>query len=366
MSKWGKQLSWAVMGGATLFIAGYLLKHGETAYGDNQPAAVTAPTPTPAATAAPAPSAAPESPPEGQPTTKVAREPSAPTAVPTDQPAAPAKPDDKPKAPPPVAATPVASVGLDPQPVATPPQLEPPSPLPVAAPVPKKEPRIKFQQPVFDFGTLFQDEKITHDYIFENEGQAPLKIQKVTSSCGCTVTKLPQEEIAPGKKGAIKVTFESGKMRDRVTKHIYVTSNDPVTPRTTLTITGEIKVEAEVQPSGIYFGAIKPGETVTRSVVIRPVAVKALKILEAKSSDAAIAVAKLAPAGKPEPEGSYRVTITVGPVTEARRINATLVMRTDLPHQKEIKVPVYGRVTAEQAALRLQPEEGDDPASAPQ
>lgn len=348
MSRRGRQLSWAIIVGATVFIAGYLLKHGETAYRNSEPVAPAAPRPPLVTAPGEAEPEAAEVKPE-TPTEETSAKTPEPQGKPEALPVTPAKP-------------PAAPTETTPQPVAAQPKREPPPP----PPAPKGTPRVKFEQPVFDFGTLYQEEKITHEYVFENVGQAPLSITKISASCGCTAVKPPQKETAPGEKGKIEVVFEAGKMRDRVTKHIYVTSNDPAEPRTTLTISGLIKVEAEVQPSGIYFGAIKVGETVTRSVVVKPAGVKEFKILEVKGSDPAIAVAAPVPAGKPEPEGSYRITLTVGPVPEARRITANLVIRTDLPHQKEIKVAVYGRVTAEQAALHLQPEVSHDPASAPQ
>jgi hypothetical protein len=163
------------------------------------------------------------------------------------------------------------------------------------------------------------------------------------------VARPPEGEVAPGEQGVIKVTFNSGRMRNRVTKHVYVSSNDPAEPRATLTVTGLIKVEVDVVPTGIYFGALPVGQTVERSVVVKPVEVEGFRILEVKSSDPMIAVSKPLPAGKPEPEGSYRVTITVGPLAEPKRISGNVRLRTDLAHQKEITISVYGRVVAEEA-----------------
>jgi hypothetical protein len=228
--------------------------------------------------------------------------------------------------------------------VSAPPSRE--SPPPPTGPIPENAPRVRFEQPEFDFGNLFQGEQVTHEYGFENVGGSPLKIEKVTTSCGCTAAKPPEEEIAPGEKRAIKVTFSAGSLRDRVTKHVYVVSNDPAEPRSTLTITGQVKVEVDVVPTGIYFGTLRVGQMVARSVVIQPVSVKTFKVVEAKSNDPTITVSQPVPAGRPDPEGSLRVTITVGPVAEPRRIAGNVVLRTDLAHRSEITISVYGRVDA--------------------
>jgi len=327
MSKREKQFGWVIIVGAAVFIAGYLLRYGETAYGGRQatpvvfPPSVAAPKPTPL--------------PPPEPVGPTAEETPAPTPVPGAPPARTAKPT-------------LGPVIVAPAPVSVQPSREPPPPPPPSGPTPEDAPRIRFAQAEFDFGSLYQDESVAHEYLFENVGRSPLRIQGVNTSCGCTAAKPPEGEIAPGEQGAIKITFSSGRMRDRVTKHVYVSSNDPAEPRATLTVTGLIKVEVDVVPTGIYFGALPVGQTVERSVLVKPVETERFKILEVKSSDPAIAVSKPLPAGKSEPEGSYRVTITVGPLAEPKRISGTVRLRTDLAHQKEITISVYGRVVAEE------------------
>ncbi len=333
MSKRGRQVSWGVIVCASIFITGYLLKYGPAAYGahtERVAPAVTAPSP--------------------QATHDRVYPPPAPAA--SEPPSAPAKPTPGP-------------IVIAPKPASAQPSREPPPEPPPTGPIPKNAPRIKFEQSEYDFGTMFQDEKVTHEYVFQNTGKSPLKITNVNTSCGCTAGKPPAGEIAPGEKSRISVTFASGRMRDRVTKHIYVTSNDPAEPRVTLTITGLVKVEVDVVPTGIYFGVLQAGQTVERSVVIKPVEAKPFKILEVKSSDPAIVASMPVAAGKPEPEGSYRMTITIGPLAVAKRISGNVTLRTDLAHQKEIVVTVYGRVAAAPAAAEGQQEAPSGPPSKP-
>jgi len=142
-----------------------------------------------------------------------------------------------------------------------------------------------------------------------------------------------------------------------------VASNDPAEPRSTLTVTGQIKIEVDVVPSGIYFGMLHAGQTVERSVVIKPVEVKTFQILEVTSSDPAVVISKPVPAGPPEMEGSYRITITVGPLTEAKRVAAKVMVTTDLAHQKQIAIAVYGRA-AEATAPAAVPQEAPGGAAA--
>ena len=72
-----------------------------------------------------------------------------------------------------------------------------------------KQAAITFETDTHDFGTVLQGEVVTYSFHFTNTGNMPLIISSVKSSCGCTVGDYPRQPIAPGDKGAIKVTYDS-------------------------------------------------------------------------------------------------------------------------------------------------------------
>jgi hypothetical protein len=105
---------------------------------------------------------------------------------------------------------------------------------------------IAFDEEVFDYGDIMEGEKVTHVYNFTNTGEEPLIISNAKGSCGCTVPDWPREPIAPGKKGEIKVVFDSkgkGKVGGNPqSKRVTITANtDPA--NTYLTIKGSVKRE---------------------------------------------------------------------------------------------------------------------------
>lgn len=72
----------------------------------------------------------------------------------------------------------------------------------------KGQSEIKFAETTYNFGTIPERKGVvTHQFEFENKGDAPLVIVDATAECGCTTPEFPQAPIAPGKKGVIKVTF---------------------------------------------------------------------------------------------------------------------------------------------------------------
>jgi hypothetical protein len=204
-------------------------------------------------------------------------------------------------------------------------------------------PHIEVSETTFDFGSMYQNEAVSHTFRIRNTGTATLKLEQVKSTCGCTAALPAQREIAPGGETDLKVTFQSGSMRDRIVKHVHIDSNDPAQPRVTLTITGQVKVEIEVSPRGIYIGKLGIGEVVERTVEITPVDVKSFRLLGATSDHPAVKVSK--PAPLPDREPGYRLTITFGPLKEPGRVNAKVTVRTNLPHTKEFEILIYGRVS---------------------
>lgn len=104
------------------------------------------------------------------------------------------------------------------------------------------KPKVVFKETQFDFGKIKQGEVVIHEFIFRNEGQSPLKINRVTTSCGCTAALVSEKEIAPGKEGRLKVTFDSHGYSDKVVKYIYFDCNDPETPQVELIITATVEV----------------------------------------------------------------------------------------------------------------------------
>lgn len=72
----------------------------------------------------------------------------------------------------------------------------------------KKEASIKFEQTTHDFGNIREDGgPVTFEFPFVNAGTKPLVINSARAECGCTRPDYPKEEIAPGEKGTIKVTY---------------------------------------------------------------------------------------------------------------------------------------------------------------
>ncbi len=84
---------------------------------------------------------------------------------------------------------------------------------------------IKFDEEEYDFGKVKINTKVSHVFYFTNTGKKPLKLLKVTSSCGCTTPQWDSIPVAPGKRGSITVLFECFPLEKVFSKTITIESN---------------------------------------------------------------------------------------------------------------------------------------------
>lgn len=88
------------------------------------------------------------------------------------------------------------------------------------------EAKIDFSEKVFDFGKVKENGgNVSHDFEFVNKGDGNLAIFKATAECGCTKPSYPQNAIAPGKSGKIKVTYNPKGRPGHFDKVVTVTTN---------------------------------------------------------------------------------------------------------------------------------------------
>jgi hypothetical protein len=134
------------------------------------------------------------------------------------------------------------------------------------------QPRISFKETSWDFGRPKQGDLISHEFVFKNEGDATLIIEKVTTTCGCTAALLSAEKIPPGKEGKIEVKFDTRGYGGRVTKLLFVESNDPSQARQQLQVTADIETppapKIELDPYNYDAGLIVEDEGILANLKV--------------------------------------------------------------------------------------------------
>lgn len=232
-----------------------------------------------------------------------------------------------------------------------------PAPAAVSAPVPtptvdlKNAPRIHFNKTTHNFREVVEGPDITHNFYFYNRGNSILHINNVGTSCGCTGAVLGgKNDISPGEKATIKVTYHTQGRPGHATKIITVSSNDPVDPNFQLKIDMTVVREVELQPDRLYFYAVKYHNKQTSNVKVLGRAGKSLTVLSAQSVSQVVAVTSLKPykdeqqKDEQQKRNGAEIEITVPDTMPITTFNDEIVIKTDNAKKPELRLPVTGEV----------------------
>jgi hypothetical protein len=69
--------------------------------------------------------------------------------------------------------------------------------------------KLVFEDTIHDFGRVKENEIVTFDFDFMNEGKKDVLISEAKASCGCTVPSYPQIPIKYGEKNKVSISFNS-------------------------------------------------------------------------------------------------------------------------------------------------------------
>ena len=101
-------------------------------------------------------------------------------------------------------------------------------------------PKIEFESLEINYGKISKGDNGIRIFKFTNIGSKPLIINKVYSSCGCTIPKKPSSPIGPGQDDEIQVKYDTNRVGP-IRKSITVLSNAINSPTISLKITGNVE-----------------------------------------------------------------------------------------------------------------------------
>jgi hypothetical protein len=107
-------------------------------------------------------------------------------------------------------------------------------------------PIFKVEATTVDIGMMEPQTSRNVEFNFTNAGGRDLVLRNIRATCGCTaVQQGGNTTIRPGESSVIKATFNSGGYKGKVTKAIYVYTNDPGNSEVLLMLNAEIPVKDE-------------------------------------------------------------------------------------------------------------------------
>jgi|GEM_PF-2417328 hypothetical protein len=177
----------------------------------------------------------------------------------------------------------------------------------------------------YDFGRLNQGSTapLLHKFFLKNANAAPVVVERVQVSCGCTTATLGggavlPDTLAPGKVLEVDTSVDPLRLyAGAVEKSVAVYLAGQAAPAATLEITGTLVPSATFSPDLLNFGDVAYGDTPTQKLVatIDKKAVPSLDAVQFESTDSDITADRVSvtPFGDNEETVEYQVKVSPTP-----------------------------------------------------
>ena len=208
-------------------------------------------------------------------------------------------------------------------------------------------PRLVVEEPVYDYGTIPQGDKVDHIFHLTNSGDAVLEIHKVKTTCGCTVARDYPREIAPGASADLAVTFDSARKRGRQDKGITLFTNAEPSPQYVVKLTGTVRELVSLSPDFCNFGSVEPGRVVTREMTLTNYSDQEVNLQVVPPRDPQFKVSLAA--GKVAPGGATKVTVQFTSDTTKPTFASLAEIRTDHPRVPVVMIRIRAQVQVPKA-----------------
>jgi hypothetical protein len=93
----------------------------------------------------------------------------------------------------------------------------------------------------FDFGVMEQNTKKSHAFIFRNDGNLPLTLDKISTTCKCTLGNVGKGVVQPGATTEVTLEWEAKTGDTEFTQSAKIKTNDPQRPEIQLVVTGKVR-----------------------------------------------------------------------------------------------------------------------------
>lgn len=212
------------------------------------------------------------------------------------------------------------------------------------------KPKAVAVEPINEAGTVSKGDKISHDFLIKNEGDADLEIVNVQPACGCTVAEF-DKTIAPGQTGKVHAVVDTAGFNGPISKGLTVFTNDPDTPQLELTVRAKVQPYISARPGYARYVTVQ-GEATQGSIaqtiwapdgssfdlvqVESPFPYLKVSFREAKPEER---VTDAKATGK-----QWRIEMTLSNDAKVGALADYVTIHTNHPKQKLVQIPVSGFV----------------------
>jgi hypothetical protein len=193
-----------------------------------------------------------------------------------------------------------------------------------------------------DMGDVYSGVKAEKITFIRNVGTDTLLISEVKAQCGCTATLMTEKKLAPKDSGKLSISFNTAGLNGRAGKEVYVSSNDPATPKVTIKFSANVLNVLDVMPKSLVFDQAKVDSSYTKIITItNPSSKDAVKILSVTSKQEGLKLTLMKNQLMPGEQTQLQAVLQP---TKSGTLNDNIELVTDNPHQPKYELRFYAFV----------------------
>lgn len=194
-------------------------------------------------------------------------------------------------------------------------------------------------EPVYDFGTLDNEETVEHSFVLRNGSDAVLELDRVHGCCGAK-SELLSHTIPPGEETTLRISIPLKGRSGTQAMSFYVRAGNMSPELYELQIKGVALAKVDVQPSGIMLGTVTTDEVIEKMVTITCQSNVVFNVTNIVRSSPYVAATYMGVSGN-----VHRVSVRTVPPLPAGITRDVVRVLTDNPKYPELEIPVLARMT---------------------
>ncbi len=197
-----------------------------------------------------------------------------------------------------------------------------------------------FTETEHDFGTVPRGAKTEYEFKLVNKYEETIHIDRVKSSCGCTIPRIKKGDLKTYEEGAIVCEFNTESFIGAKAAQVTVVFTKPFYGEMQLNVKGNIRSDIQTEPGVIEFGEVDRGASKTAQVKISYAGKNPWEIVDVRSVNDNLGV-RLKPTNQQGRIG-YVMNVTLKETAPEGDFSDQIVLVTNEPQFNLVTVPVRG------------------------
>ncbi len=208
----------------------------------------------------------------------------------------------------------------------------------------------------FDFGVGQRQGAMNHTFVFRNDGDQPLQLEKGTTTCKCTLSDLKTGDVLPGGTAEVRLDWKLITLGEQFRQTADIHTNDPLRPTVSLTVHGTVTDLVRLDPHDVVLSNVSANDGAKATVHLLGFNVKDLQILSHEFTHqhtASFFSLDWRPTEADELRDKQGATIgltgtlAVKPGLPLGPINQTIRLKTNIAEVSQLELDVSGTVVSD-------------------